>query len=97
MKLLFPLVGAAFLLVAPPAHADVDAFTADLQAKGVPFVAINGTPILRPAITGPRICSALQGGMSYDTAIQQFPPLLAPWAPTIVSSAQHNLCPDTLH
>lgn len=97
IKPLAAALSATFLLVTPPAHADTDTFAADLQAKGVPLVAVNGTPLIQPAITGPSICTLLHNGDTFDTAVQRFPPILGAWAPTIVSSAQHNICPDTLH
>ena len=93
MKLLFPLIGAAFLLVAPQAHADEGAFIADLQAQGVP----TGWPFVVQPIAGTNICTELHNGATPQSVVQQFAPIQAPYAPTIVATAQRDICPDTLH
>jgi hypothetical protein len=92
MRLLIPLLGAAFALVAPTAHADDQTYINDLNAHGV------------LAIVGPRqeikmgyaVCDYLHAGKGRPPA-NQFLIVQQPWADSIIDAAQHNICPDTLH
>lgn len=83
-------LGFAMLSTAT-AHADDQAFIADLNAHGVPT--INSPANMVGG--GYQVCSMLRNGMSRDMAAQQFG-MLNGWGPQIVDAAQHDLCPDTL-
>jgi hypothetical protein len=89
----FALVSAAFLLVAPPAHADEGSFIADLQGQGVP----TGWPFVVQPVAGTNICNELHNGFTPQKVVQQFAPIQANYAPAIVATAQRDICPDTLH
>jgi hypothetical protein len=91
IRTLFALLGAAFLLVAPPAHADDASYLAALQAQGVPT-----GPGFTPMTAGYNICMSLRAGMKPADAALNFGWMNA-WGPVFVDAAQHNLCPDTLH
>ena len=94
MILVTALLGAAFLLVAPQAHADNTSYLGDLNAAGVPVIAGQNQEL----IMGNQICTALHDGMTPAAASAgDFLPIQKPWGPQIVAAAQHNLCPDTLH
>lgn len=92
MKLLTAALGAAFLLVAPTAHADDQSYLNDLNAHGV--LAPVGT---RQEIKmGYQVCDYLHQRNSRPPA-EEFLPIQRPWADPIIDAAQHQLCPDTLH
>jgi len=85
------LISAAFLLVAPQAHADDQGYIAELQADGVGMINQNFW-----IINGHRMCDMLHEGIKPETMYNQFG-LQNFQGPQIVGAAQHNLCPDTLH
>lgn len=89
----FALVSAAFLLVAPTAHADPNTFIADLQNQGIP----TSWPFVVQPVAGTNICTELHQGMTPQSVIGQFAPIQAQYAPVIVATAQRDICPDTLH
>jgi hypothetical protein len=92
VRRVFALVGAAFLLVAPPqAHADDAGYLAELQSDGVMMLNRNFW-----VINGHRMCDMLHSGIAPETLYDQFG-LQNAQGPQIVTAAQHNLCPDTLH
>jgi hypothetical protein len=90
---LFTLISAGFLLVAPTARADEGTFIADLQGQGVP----TNWPFVVQPVAGTNICNELHNGFTPQKVVQQFAPIQANWAPTIVATAQRDICPDTLH
>jgi hypothetical protein len=87
------LMGAAFTLVAPQAHADEGTFMADLQNQGVP----TAWPFVVQPVAGSNICAELHKGATPQSVVAQFAPIQANWAPAIVATAQRDICPDTLH
>ena len=94
--LIAAVVAAFALLTAAPAHADEQTYLADVAATGVP---LGATGLANPDAQihmGYKICNAIHGGESAETAGQHFG-WMNQWGPGIVSAAQHDLCPDTLH
>lgn len=90
------VAASAILLVgAPYAHADDNAFIADLQAHGVPMPWGPNAAIA----SGYRTCGELRNGAPVAAVETSAGPTvggISPWGPAVVSAAQHNLCPDTL-
>jgi len=86
------LLGAAFLLLAPQAHADDQSYIDELNAHGVLAVAGPQQEIKM----GHQVCDYLHTGKGRPAA-DGFLPIQRPWANPIIDAAQHNLCPDTLH
>lgn len=79
----------------PNAHADDNAFIADLQAHGVPMPWGPNAAIA----SGYRTCGELRNGAPVAAVETSAGPTvggISPWGPAVVSAAQHNLCPDTL-
>ena len=91
MKLIFTLLSAAFLLVAPQAHADDQGFINELHSDGVMMLNQNFW-----IINGHKMCDMLHQGIAPATLYDQFG-LQNAQGPQIVTAAQHNICPDTLH
>ncbi|OCB19504.1 DUF732 domain-containing protein [Mycobacterium intracellulare] len=85
-------ITAAAVLGAPAARADDASYTAALSAAGVPMLGGPG----RWVGVGYQVCGQIRNGQSPESASGQFQMLNA-WGPAIVSAAQHELCPDTLH
>lgn len=92
MKLAFTLVSAAFLLVAPQAHADEPSYINELNAHGV-FAPVGPNQEIK---MGHAVCDSLRAGNPRPAA-NQFLMVQQPWADPIIDAAQHQLCPDTLH
>ncbi|MGO9352471.1 MAG: DUF732 domain-containing protein [Mycobacterium sp.] len=82
------------LATAGPAHADENGYVAELSAHGVPMFAGPNRAIL----AGYQICGQLRDGASPEIVASQYQYnwILAPFAPTVIDSAQRQLCPDTL-
>jgi hypothetical protein len=78
-----------------PAHADSDGFIAELQADGVPILGMAGPG--RYIQASYMICMELRNGESTATAADSsgFSQFFI-WKQQLVTSAQHNLCPDTI-
>jgi hypothetical protein len=91
MLRVFALLGAAFLLVAPTAHADDTSYLAYLSSHGTFFPALSDSVRI---YAGQQVCGMLHQGQTPEQIAS------AP-GPTdhrgIVDAAQHELCPDTLH
>lgn len=100
MRTTTALTACAALLIAgaPVAHADGQSFISDLQGRGVPYLMLGGVARGDAGAIdyGYKICGQLRNGEPPDVAARQFI-YLGQWGPQIVDSAQHNLCPDTLH
>ena len=94
LELLLAATGiAAVIAAAAPAHADDQAFLDDVARAGV---MLGGTPAGELQV-GRMTCDNLHHGMSPDAAAGQFGMVSGTWGPAIVSAAQRDLCPDTLH
>ena len=91
MKAVFALLDAAFLLVAPTAHADDQTYIDELNNHGV--LAVAGPK--QELKMGHQICDYLHAGNGTPNT-DDFLPIQRPWAPQIIDAAQHQLCPDTL-
>jgi hypothetical protein len=80
---------------APPAHADDNAFIADLQAHGVPMPWGPQAAIA----SGYRTCGELRNGAPVSAVETSAGPTLggiSPWGAVVTAAAQRDLCPDTL-
>jgi hypothetical protein len=87
------LTGLAITLSgAPLACADDDSYVAALNTAGVPLLGGPGKYVAG----GYRVCDELRHGESPAGAATQFG-MYNGFGPAIVSAAQHELCPDTLH
>lgn len=94
----FALVGAAFALVtAPQAHADEQGFLNYIHTQGVPseYPSTPGADYSNRKV-GEMICDVYRhGGGPADI------PFLGwqqnNYRDALITGAQHNLCPDTLH
>lgn len=86
---------AALIMTASPAQANSDGYIAELQSDGVPILGLDGPG--RYIQAGYTICTELRGGETPDTAANAsgFGQLYF-WKQQLVTSAQNNLCPDTL-
>jgi hypothetical protein len=83
---------AITLSVAPLAYADDDSYVAALNAAGVPLLGGPGKYVAG----GYRVCDELRHGETPAGAATQFGAYNG-FGPAIVSAAQHELCPETLH
>jgi hypothetical protein len=91
-RLVFALVGAAFLLVAPAqAQADQGSYLAYLNAHGTFFRALNDTVRI---YAGQQVCNMLHAGQTPEQISSTPGPADSRG---IVAAAQHELCTDTLH
>jgi hypothetical protein len=95
-KIIVAAALAAGMLFGTPsiAHADENSYIAVLSEHGVPMLAGPNRAIL----AGYQLCRQLRDGASPEIVASQyqFNWILAPYAPTVIDAAQHNLCPDTL-
>ncbi len=74
------------------ARADDDSYVAALNAAGVPLLGGPGKYIAG----GYHVCDELRHGETPAGAATQFG-MYNGFGPAIVSAAQHELCPETLH
>lgn len=96
MKVLFPLLGAAFVLFSPAAHADKQGFLDYIHSQGVP-PSYFGTPgaDYSNVKAAEMICDVFHnGGGPQDIpflGLQQ-----NGYRDAIITGAQRFMCPDTL-
>jgi hypothetical protein len=87
------VIAAAGLLVSPAtARADDQGYLNELQADGV-FMSNQNMWV----INGHRMCDMIHSGTAPEMLYNQFGPFQNAQGPQIVTAAQRNICPDTLH
>lgn len=87
-------VGIMAVAVTPAtAHADDQGFVDDINAAGMPRLALSDGELL---LQDYDMCSKMRNGAGREAIKGGFNPLVGGWSDAMIDAAQHQLCPDTL-